>query len=260
MATVAPPPEVTVEGSPTPMRERVERFWTRRLGLSPAEWSPERPALVRCQRAATLSALTLTGRTALVGPPEVLDRLAARGYTSARWPASLHDARRLAALAEVAAEQAVGSAMLSYADEATLRPPPMPLHLERLEAAPDLGGLLAACEPRERSESGLAEVGGPWFVLRDPEREIVGAAGTQPWDDDLAHFGVLLHPRWRGQGVATSLAAAAAGAALDRGLLPQWRASTGNAASQAVARRLGFVTLGWQTTVRVPAATAPVRG
>ena len=65
----------------------------------------------------------------------------------------------------------------------------------------------------------------------------------------LAPLGVLTAPSARRQGWATRAAAVATNEALDRGLIPQWRARTGNTASLALAEKLGYLPLGRQTTV-----------
>jgi len=64
------------------------------------------------------------------------------------------------------------------------------------------------------------------------------------------HIGVITRADRRGRGLAGVAAGAAARECLDRGLLPQWRARVGNDASQRVAERLGFVTLGVQIFIR----------
>jgi predicted GNAT family acetyltransferase len=60
---------------------------------------------------------------------------------------------------------------------------------------------------------------------------------------------VLTPPEQRRAGLGTTAAALALNDALDAGLVPQWRTRVDNVASRRMARRLGFVEVGAQTTV-----------
>jgi RimJ/RimL family protein N-acetyltransferase len=77
---------------------------------------------------------------------------------------------------------------------------------------------------------------------------VVAAAGWFDWPEATAHVGVLTAAGARGRGLAARVAAAVTGAALEQGLLPQWRARV--VPSQRVARRLGYRVLGRQFSVR----------
>jgi predicted GNAT family acetyltransferase len=66
------------------------------------------------------------------------------------------------------------------------------------------------------------------------------------WSTSLAQIGVLTHPQWRGQGLATGVASSSVAQALEAGLVAQWRARCTLTASRRIARSLGFVELGRQ--------------
>jgi RimJ/RimL family protein N-acetyltransferase len=85
---------------------------------------------------------------------------------------------------------------------------------------------------------------------------VVALATLQISDDAVAHFGVYTHHDGRGHGLATRTASAVIGEAIERGLVPQWRARIGNDPSAAVAARIGFVPAGHQIFVRVRPARA----
>jgi RimJ/RimL family protein N-acetyltransferase len=58
-------------------------------------------------------------------------------------------------------------------------------------------------------------------------------------------------PAHRGHGYASALARRVVDAALDDGLVAQWRCRLGNKASERLAERIGFARVGQQTAVLV---------
>ena len=103
--------------------------------------------------------------------------------------------------------------------------------------------------PAEWEEAGI----GPdsrVFGLRVEER-IVAVAGYERWSGQIAHLQVFCHPGYRRRGLAAEPLKAAISEALVDNLLPQYRARDGNAASLALAKRVGFVEYGWMATVLV---------
>ena len=94
-------------------------------------------------------------------------------------------------------------------------------------------------------EPGAARVG----VVENGE--LVAVAALQIWDDAVGHVSVYTHHAARSRGLGARTASAVVEAAIERGLVPQWRARIGNEASAAVADRLGFVAAGHQIFVRV---------
>ena len=111
-----------------------------------------------------------------------------------------------------------------------------------------IGELERRCPPDDVLEVGLAQL--DWrFAVRDESDTPVAGAGFEEWEQILGHLGVLTAPAARRQGWATRAAAVATNEALDRGLIPQWRRRTDNAASAALAAKLGYRVLGRQATV-----------
>lgn len=102
----------------------------------------------------------------------------------------------------------------------------------------------------EWDESGLTAKPRRWAAIT-PAGRVAALAGYERWGDDIAQIGVAADPAHRGRGYAAVAARRALRAALEDGLVAQWRCRVGNVASERLADRLGFTQLGWQTAVRV---------
>jgi RimJ/RimL family protein N-acetyltransferase len=111
-----------------------------------------------------------------------------------------------------------------------------------------LAALLGAVDADELDESGITKVTERLFVTRSTAGEPIAACGYRRWPNGVAHLSVLTHPRHRRAGHGATVAAAAIQRALNEGLLPQWRARP--SPSKALARKLGFVELGAQLSMR----------
>lgn len=114
--------------------------------------------------------------------------------------------------------------------------------------------------PAEWEEAGIGSASRV-FGLR-AGGQIVAVAGYERWRGGIAQLQVFCHPGYRRQGLAAESLEAAIAHALADNLLPQYRARDGNAASLALAKRVGFVEYGWMATVLVrlpsrPAMLAP---
>ncbi|WP_433355801.1 GNAT family N-acetyltransferase [Microtetraspora malaysiensis] len=143
----------------------------------------------------------------------------------------------------------LGPAWLSYLDRTDFVP--MNGEVEQLPVEhPAVKELIVGVDQADADEAGLDAILSDAFVVRDAG-EVVSGCGYRPWLDTAAHLSVLTAPRRRGQGHARVAASAAAVDALDRGLVPQWRARV--EASRRVARALGFRELGTQLSLRLPA-------
>ncbi|MDP9848734.1 GNAT superfamily N-acetyltransferase [Streptosporangium lutulentum] len=143
----------------------------------------------------------------------------------------------------------LGPAWLSYLDRADFVP--VGGEVERLPVDhPAVRKLIAEVDRAEADEAGLDEITSDAFVVRDAA-EVISGCGYRPWSDTAAHLSVLTASHRRGQGYARMAASAAALDALDRGLMPQWRARVDP--SRRVARALGFRELGTQLSLRLPA-------
>lgn len=120
--------------------------------------------------------------------------------------------------------------------------------VERLPAGHhEVRGLLAAVEDADADESGLEGITSAAFVVREGP-DVVAAAGYRSWPGSVAHLCILTASRYRGRGLARLTASAAVTDALERRLVPQWRARL--EPSRRVARALGFRELGTQVSVR----------
>jgi hypothetical protein len=192
--------------------------------------------------AGALMVVRLGGTTLVHGPPASVE--AARSHDDA----VLADVDLLDGLAPRERDRwPLGSALLGYTDE--------PVDPPGLDDA-DLGdepGLLArlreSSPPGDVEESGVLEMAHRFVLVEDDVP--VAAAAYSPWSGLLAHVGVLTVPDGRRSGRGVVVGAAATNDALASGLVPQWRVRPDNAASVALGRRLGYVALGTQTTVRL---------
>lgn len=84
-----------------------------------------------------------------------------------------------------------------------------------------------------------------------PAPEPLAGAGYVVWAGRLAHMGVLTSPLERGRGYGLLAAAVGTNAALEAGLIPQWRARWDNEPSKRLAQVLGYELVGSQTTVLI---------
>jgi RimJ/RimL family protein N-acetyltransferase len=80
--------------------------------------------------------------------------------------------------------------------------------------------------------------------------ELAALASYQIWGAQIAHISIVTHPALRGQGYATAGVSSLTQTILERTLVPQYRTLEGNAASMAIARRLGFVHYATSLAVR----------
>lgn len=115
----------------------------------------------------------------------------------------------------------------------------------------DLVKVRAAVADDEWAEAGVEPMERHWAV-RDGG-EPLAVAGYQRWHSTIAHVGVVVATPHRGRGYASAAATGAVCAAIDAGLIAQWRCRIGNAASLGLAHRLGFTRVGAQSAVALGA-------
>ena len=145
----------------------------------------------------------------------------------------------------------VGPSVHAYLDDvATLRPPD-----DRVQIAPPgvreaLDRLARSMPADEWREAGFDDPGLIFTIME--RRAIVAAAHLSPWDGHLADMGFVTRPNARGRGYGTVVASAAARDAVERHGVARWRARAANAASLAVAERLGFERYGHHLLIEVP--------
>lgn len=183
------------------------------------------------------------GYRLVAAPPSVVDVVRASA-----WEALL-DATALARMLPVAAV-AIGTADLLFAEQRPDAP-----WVRVTEAGPaELRAVRAAVDDAEWDESGLDEMQRVW-VSWAAEGRPAAVAGLAPWHTHVAQLGVIARPDGRRAGFAHAAAATAVRAAVDAGLIAQWRSRRGNEASVRLGQRLGFVSLG----VQAAAALTPPR-
>jgi GNAT superfamily N-acetyltransferase len=193
--------------------------------------------------AARVSVVRLGAATAVVVPLAMVDRfdelVASQPGCDLTNPASVVEL-----LGPVA--RFLGPASLAYADGGCFQPRGTAAATMLLPAGHDaVLDLAAACGLQDAGESGIARATAAVSVIQ-ADGAVLAACGYEVWAAALAHIGVLTHPRWRGRGLAASVASAAVAQALEAGLVAQWRARCTLTASRRIARSLGFVELGRQ--------------
>jgi len=142
-----------------------------------------------------------------------------------------------------------GPANLAYTDRLTTPSPAgaRAVELVAVESA-TVRAFVERVPDADRDEAPVEASTSPLACVRDGS-DVVAAAGYRVWLDEVAHLAVLVDPVWRDRGLATAVAHAATERALARGLVAQWRARP--PASRAVARKLGYVDVGQQISVRL---------
>jgi hypothetical protein len=216
--------------------------WARSLGLPDDALDPDdggaRTLWVEAPDRVTV--LRLWGRFVVAGPRWLQQR--AQGVH----PRQLAEESVLLRCCEGHAARSGGESVLAYTDRYA--------ELDGLEDVPvadepaAVAALERACPPDDVTEVGLGGLSRVFVTLDDRDQPTAGA-GYAEWQGILGHLGVLTPPEQRRAGRGTTAAALALNDALDVGLVPQWRTRLDNVASRRMARRLGLVEVGTQTTV-----------
>lgn len=224
-------------------RSIVELAWARMLKLPDhALLSPLDTRITR-EDDAMIMYVRLWQHEVLVAPAAVIEKAAElTADTLADGPSLL----RLGADVKRGAARLLGAATLGFSDTyvpgGDLESTPV------TEDPQSVADLERVCPPDDVAEVGLSDMS--WiFALLDDDDETLAGAGFDEWEHILAHVGILTPPQRRRAGHARIAAGIATNAALDRGLIPQWRARTDNTASRGLAARLGYEIVGSQTTV-----------
>lgn len=244
--------------------QTIRAAWARLLGLDDLG-NGERVLRVN-ESAETVSFVRVCGRSLLSGPSWALDR--ARNLRDDQ----LAQLSVLLRLTSDHGGRALGSAELSFIDT---RVEHVDLPTTQDEAA--VTALEEACSAADVDEVGLSGMPHRWVLLERPESAVAksgatggggavvnaegeaDAAAPAPvplagsayvvWAEQLAHMGVLTSPAARGRGYGILAAAVGTNAALDAGLIPQWRSRWDNEPSKRIAQVLGYEPAGSQTTV-----------
>ena len=148
-----------------------------------------------------------------------------------------------------AAPEIRGPANLAYADRPAAPPTGAAAEIEMLAPADAaVMSFVARVPSADRDEAHVEASDVPLACLRE-DGAVVAVAGYRVWLGAVAHMSVLVDPARRCRGLATAVADAATDHACASGLVAQWRARP--PASRAVARKLGFVDVGQQMSVRL---------
>ena len=230
--------------------DQADRFWASELGVAPRALRTEgfhvceRPDASPQPRAPMVG----TSSATVVSLPEGLAHAFENAGLSLK-QMERAPRRYVASCASIQSLEVRGPACLAYWPISSSQPP-LRGQAELLEGD-GLASLrsLRDVAPVEWEEAGI----GPdsrVFGLR-AEGQIVAVAGYERWSGEIAQLQVFCHPGYRRRGLAAESLKAAISHALADNLLPQYRARDGNAASLALARRVGFVEYGWMATVLV---------
>jgi GNAT superfamily N-acetyltransferase len=230
--------------------DRIQEVWRLELRAPGAFRRPGRHVEVRREADASrawVGVVRLAGATCVSLPPGAAGRR--RDLDGLDVDAELTDPA-VFARAVGPVRRSIGPATLAFLDPAIAAARDQP-RVGSVPASHDaVRRLAAACGP-DAEESGLLAVDSPVAVWRAGDL-VVAAGGYQVWHGRLAHLSVLVHPAHRGRGLGTAVAACAVAGSVAAGLVPQWRARTLLVASRRIARSLGFVELGRQTTYELP--------
>ena len=222
--------------------ERAAASWGGALGVDAACVLQDRVVIVPAAR--DIGVLTL-GRGCVVSAPDALHkRLAALPRDV------LVDVHALAAsFADLGGRpfRDGGTAALCYLEEAAFVAPALSCKV-RPALVGDVAAVLAQCSSYDIEEAAVGR-DDTVVVALTSDGAPAALATVEFWGSTIGHLGLLTAPVHRGAGYATAAAAEATRDVLARGLLPQWRAASGHAASLAIARRLGFVQRGRQSLV-----------
>ncbi|GAA1342945.1 GNAT family N-acetyltransferase [Arthrobacter roseus] len=225
-------------------QEIVLLAWSRQLGLRDDALSAAKNRVyVVKDGAAAISFVRLFGREVFSGPRWAVD--SAAGVCA-------DDLARHATLVQLSREHGghgLGEASLYFSDEL----PNAEVH-DGASVSTDVGTaqtLETLCPPDDAADAGLSLCDRHWVLVDGHEKTStpLAGAGYSIWEGFLAHMAVIASPPNRGRGHSRNITSIAVEEALASGLVPQWRARNGNAASHALARRLGFTPAGSQTSV-----------
>lgn len=144
----------------------------------------------------------------------------------------------------------IGPATVRYADSTTLRP----IDDDRVRLLtntdlPSVESLRRAVDPTEweHGGSGTDDRLAGAFV----DGELAALAGYEVWGGAIAHLAIVTHPAYRRRGLAAPAVSLLAREALDRGLVPQYRALESNTPSIAISDRLGFLPYARSLAIRL---------
>ncbi len=218
----------------------IQLAWARGMGLADDVLVSGSAERVLQPDASMIMSVRLFGQRIVRGPAWFLDR--SRSLSDAE----LDDEPVLIALAAGFVGRSLGSVVLSYTDSYLPADDLVALPVSDDPAA--AADLERQCPPDEVTDAGLSAAGTALVVLDEEDNPLAGAGLTE-WQGIIAQLSVLTGPSRRREGYGRAAGVLAVNEALDRGLVPQWRARDDQPASRRLGRTLGFVPVGRQTTV-----------
>lgn len=231
----------------------IDGYWAGFLGVPRERLRPAEPLLVvhaELDDYAGMYAQSFGAAPIVSLPAAVIERY---GRAAAAAAASgLADDERWRRVFGGALDVIVGPAEVRYADAGTLRSAPGDARARLLEEADEsaVGALRRACSQTEWEHAGSPQGAQPMAgVFADGS--LAAVAGYHVWDGRIAHIGVVAHPAHRGRGLGAAAVERVVRAALDAGLVPQYRTLASNAPSLRIADRLGFVPYAVSLAVRL---------
>lgn len=222
--------------------ETLADYWATWLGCEPAALSGEGVTVLpaRWPSDRHVRVLVRDAATVVVAPAALVDHVETRAGALASLDG--RDPDRVTRALELDPGRVLGPQFVGYADRSTLRAVEVrgvrPLERRDADALADLR---AACPADEWS----GRVGGfaveEHAVVRgrfvDGDLVAVAACGE---DDAVAGVGVIVHPEFRRRGHGSAVVAGVARAAIERGLVPEYRTHETWTASLELARGVGF--------------------
>jgi hypothetical protein len=239
---------------PKSVAEIADAWWCRDFGCTPAEL---RPAATHVQvHAGELVDnpgiwILLVGEFPLVSlPPAYAEVLSARAR---KWSRStvMNEVTLRNELQGAVDARIIGPAFIGYTTEGSFVPSTHPAARALISTDVALvDALRASCTAQEWEHGGSAFGVVPTFGAFSNDR-LAALAGYKVWGGTIAHVSVVCNPALRGHGFGKAVVAAATGAALDAGLLPQYRTLALNVPSMRIARALGFEEYGYSVYFRL---------
>jgi GNAT superfamily N-acetyltransferase len=229
--------------------DQADRFWASELGVAPGVLRTggfhvfERPDATAQPPATMVGTSSATVVSLPAGRARAFENAGLSLKQMERAPR-----RYVAACVSINSLEVRGPAYLAYWPTSSSRPS-LRGQIELLDDGLASLGSLRDVAPVEWEEAGIGS-GSRVFGLR-AEGQIVAVAGYERWSGGIAQLQVFCHPGYRRRGLAADSLKVAISHALADNLLPQYRARDGNAASLALAKRVGFVEYGWMATVLV---------
>lgn len=220
---------------------QVKVGWAERLQLPASTFNLSDISLVPKDGSKDLVVVQVQNSTVAVCPPALIPFLS---------PLSQIDLLDLEALLQILIDfqpNPIGIATIAYSDAATFCDSSISDNV-RVARADEVVELLSSCTQGEQEESGIATMP-HLFGAQSDDGKTRAIAGYEVWDSKIAQMGILTMPGHRGKGFGFSAALAAAQAALETGLIPQWRCRIGNESSYRLSQQLGFRELGRQLAI-----------